>query len=275
MGHKSSMELIILKIGGSVSTFKENNLCAAKEEVIRNIANEIKQAREEKKFNLILVHGAGPFGHKLVSDFKINNGLKSKKDFEGFIKTQESVRSLNNIFVRIFYEQGVELIPVIPHENIVQKSKRIIKFDIDRIDILLNNRKIPVMYGDMVPDEDLKGSVVSGDAIIAYLARHLMPQKVLLGTDVDGIYNSNPKSDENAKLIPFINNNNFENIKMIVEGSKSVDVTDGMRGKFIKIKEKLNGINCRIIIFSAIKEGNVKKALLGEHIRSTELYFYP
>ncbi|MFH1256753.1 MAG: isopentenyl phosphate kinase [Candidatus Diapherotrites archaeon] len=262
-------KLIILKIGGSVCTEKDENRLQAKEETIRRIAREIKEAREKKGFKLILVHGAGPFGHKLVEEYGINEGLKSEKDFQGYKKTQESVKGLNEIFLKIFAEEGVELETVVPHENIRQKAKKIINFNITPIRSLLEKGKIPTLYGDMVPDEEMKGSVVSGDAIIAFLAKELEPEKVLVGTDVDGIFTADPKADKKAKLVEMIDKTNFENVLKKVEEAKTVDVTQGMKGKLLKLRETLRGT--KALIFNANIEGNIRKALQGEKIRATEL----
>ncbi|MFH1256396.1 MAG: isopentenyl phosphate kinase [Candidatus Diapherotrites archaeon] len=264
-------ELIILKIGGSVCTEKDENRLQAKEETIRRIAREIKEAQEKKEFNLILVHGAGPFGHKLVKEYEINDGLKSEKDFEVYRKTQESVKRLNGIFVKIFAEEGIELKTVVPHECITQKRKKIVNFNITPVRGLLEKGAVPVLYGDMVPDEELKGSVVSGDAIVAFLAKELKPDKVLLGTDVDGIFTADPKVDGKAKLVERIDGGNFERILKQAGEAKTVDVTQGMKGKLLKLKEMLQGT--KALIFNANMEGNIRKALLGEKIRATELKF--
>ena len=54
---------------------------------------------------------------------------------------------------------------------------------------------MPVLYGDVVLDveDKIKMAVLSGDQIVKYLAENLKPKKVVLGSDVDGIYNKDPK----------------------------------------------------------------------------------
>lgn len=265
------MKLIILKIGGSVCTFKEVNELKAREESIRRIAREIKEAMNEKKFGLILVHGAGAFGHKLVSEYGINNGLKSEKDFEGYRKTQESVKGLDNIVVGILKEEGLEEEQVIPHEVIVQENKRIIEFDLSGIERILEKGRIPVMYGDMVKDRELNGSVVSGDKIVGFLAQKLKPERILLGTDVEGIYSSDPKKNPEAEIIREINEDNYSEVIKKVEGSMGIDVTKGMKGKLGEIRENCEGVET--IVFNALKEGNLYKLLLGEKGIGTRIFF--
>ena len=264
------MDIIILKVGGSACTFKEENKRRAKEDAIRRIAQEIKKAMQEREFRLILVHGAGPFGHKLVSDYDINNGLnkENEKDIEGFVRTHNSMEDLNKIFMDVFREEGLLGFPIQTSACIIQDGKKITKFDTEIIEKLLDMDRniIPIMYGDMVIDNSLKGSVVSGDAVIAFLAKKLGVRRVLFGTDVDGIYTADPKKDERAELINRIDNENFESVLERVGGSSSFDVTEGMRGKLLKLKETLSGIDTGVVVFNITKNGNTYKALSGEPI---------
>ncbi len=264
-------ELFILKIGGSVCTEKAKNLCEAKTELIQNIAEEIKLAMEKKKFKLILVHGAGPFGHKLVSDYKINNGVRTRKQIEGFVKTHNSMLSLNKEFIGIFLQEGLNAVSIPPLSCIVQSGKKIKKFDTAVIERLLDLNIIPVLHGDMVLDEKLNASVVSGDAIIPFLAQKLNAKKVFFGTDVAGIFTADPKKVSKAKLIEKIHPHNFEEVLLKVSGSNAVDVTGGMRGKLLELKQNLHGKE--VFVFDSSKKGNVLNSLIGKKVVGTEITF--
>jgi isopentenyl phosphate kinase len=260
------METIILKIGGSVITQKDENMLQAKEDMIRKIAREIKKAREKKGFRLVLIHGAGPFGHKLVTDYGIKDGLDVSRGIEGFVRTHNSMEDLNKTVMDIFREEGLLGFPVQPSACIVQENKKIVEFNTRAIEHLLDMDKdiIPIMYGDMVADRKLKGSVVSGDAITACLARKLKASSVLMGTDVDGIFSEDPKTNPKAELIGRIDSSNFADVLRKVGGAKTVDVTGGMKRKLEEIKENLSGI--RTVIFNACRAGNTETALLGKDV---------
>ena len=263
----SNMPFYILKLGGSVITEKDKDVLKIRDGVVLRLAVEIKNALKEGEFNLIIVHGAGPYGHKLVTEYGIKDGLKSESDFEAFKRVQESVKFLNSKVVSIFNKAGIDLIPVYPHEVIVQKNKKIKEFDINPVKEILKQNKIPVLYGDMVTDTELGGSVVSGDAIVAYLGGKLNPDLILLGTDVDGIFDTDPKIDPSAKLIPVITRDNFAEILERVGESRSSDVTMGMKGKLISLKEMCDGR--KAIVFSALKEGNLESLLKGDSVVCT------
>jgi len=266
-----AVSLLILKVGGSVCTRKAEGKFEANRELIAKIASEIKRAQQRTKFNLILVHGAGPFGHANVKNYGINDGIRTEKHVEGFIKTHLAMAELNSVFLQEFEKAGLKAITLDPTACIVQKSKKICKFDVKPIKLLfqMHLHIIPIMHGDMVVDTVLNGSVVSGDAIIPYLARKLNASRTLLGTDVAGVFEADPKSFPNAKRIPLITKKNFGQILASVTGSKAVDVTGGMKGKLEKLRSLFNGSSA--LIFDMTVPENTFKALCGDKVEGTEI----
>ena len=59
-------EIVILKIGGSVLTDK-NKISAPKPEEIARMAREISDGKNTK---LVLIHGAGSFGHHQAKEYR-------------------------------------------------------------------------------------------------------------------------------------------------------------------------------------------------------------
>jgi isopentenyl phosphate kinase len=109
--------------------------------------------------------------------------------------------------------------------------------------------------------------VLSGDQIINYLALHLKASRVILGTDVDGIYNRNPKNHPQAKLIPLFRSK--DDLQYPGE-SNTKDVTGGMGGKLNELLELAEqGIGSEII--NADHEGRLEQALKGEMVTGTRI----
>ena len=124
---------------------------------------------------------------------------------------------------------------------------------------------IPVIYGDVVLDEQLEICVISGDQLIQYLAMNLNPDLVVILSDVNGLYDKNPKTHDDARF--FDRFSSLEDLDTF-EGTTNVDVTGGMVGK---IKELLFladlGIESKII--NAEVEDNVFKVLENEKVKGT------
>ena len=266
------MKLVILKVGGSVCTEKDRNIPKAKTAVIRRVAREIKKAQRRGKFRIVVVHGAGPFGHKLVAKYGIKNGVKkkSRRQVEGFARTQNSMLRLNKIFMEEFRKEGLLGFPVQASACVVQKRKKISKFDTGIVSELLKfDGVIPIMHGDMVIDSELGASVVSGDAIVSHLAGKLKANVVLMGSNVEGIFTADPKKSRKAKLVGKINARNFAQVLKGVSGSTGVDVTRGMKGKLLEIRKVAKGR--KVVVFNLNRKDNLYSLLAGKSGIGTEI----
>ncbi|MBN2126948.1 MAG: isopentenyl phosphate kinase family protein [Candidatus Diapherotrites archaeon] len=249
------MNLIIIKLGGSAITKKSENKAETNKKLLHNICVDVSKIKGKK----IIVHGAGAYGHKPVKEFKINNGIKTEKQVHGFTETRASVQKLNNEVMQELIKCGINAVSVNPFDVIIQNNKKISYFDLTKIKKLLELNCVPVLFGDMVLDKSLKASVVSGDAIVPFLAKKLNAEKVLLGTDVNGLFTNDPKKNKKAKHISELNNSNYNEIIKGIKKASTVDVTGGMKGKIDKIKKELKGI--KTIVFDLKKKGNILKAI--------------
>ena len=263
------MERIILKIGGSVITKKEKEIPEVNKENLQKIAKQIGDFYSSNKTaKLIIIHGAGSYGHQIVHKTEIHNGIKTEKQLIDFAQTQRLQNELNLIITKILIENKIPAIPVQASAMAVMNNKKLIQMNIDAIDGLVNIGMIPVLYGVPAFDKTQKCSILSGDEIAPYLAEKLKFNKIIHATNTDGIFTSNPFEDEKAKLIKRINKSNFGKIKKGITGSNTVDVTGGMLKKITELMKIADcGIKSQII--SALIEGNVKMALEGDETIGT------
>lgn len=254
-------ELIVLKIGGSVCTEKAEGRLEVRRVVLERVGEEIARAKKEKEFKLVVVHGAGPFGHKVVKEENIGDGVKSEEEVRGFVRVHRSMQELNDI-VLAELGKNLECVKVQPSAVIVQKGKKIEKFETEVIKGLLELGVVPVLHGDMVVDKELGASVISGDAIVSYLAKELGADRVLFGVNVEGIMSK-------GKLVERIDDGNYESVLEEIGGSNAEDVTGGMKGKVREIKENLKGIET--IIYSMREKERTYRHLKGEEEKGTKI----
>ena len=250
--------MIILKLGGSVITRKEEDTPTVNYENLQRISKEIADSFQKK---LIIVHGAGSFGHPYAKEYAIGDEIKGKKDLErkmmGFSITHHAVNELNSVVCSYLRKEGLPSIPLQPSSFILTRNRRIQSADINLINKYLEMDFIPVLYGDVVLDTGPnKMAVLSGDQIITYLAGKLKPERVILATDVDGIYDKNPKKYPQARLLETVTSK--EDIETGEE--TNIDVTGGMGGKVTELLDLLKlGIESEII--NANQEDNIKRIL--------------
>ena len=259
--------MIILKIGGSILTNKDA-VSEVDTKSLKRIASEIKSSLDNSFKELIIVHGAGSFGHPPAKKYKIGERFDESEYPQkriGFCETQNAVKKLNMYICEAFIDEGLPVVAIPASSFMRATNKRITEGNLDSFKRYLDKGFIPVIYGDVVLDEELEICVISGDQLIQYLAKNLNPDMVVLGTDVDGVYNKNPKTHDDA--IFFDKFSSLDDLDTL-EGTTNVDVTGGMVGK---IKELLYladlGIESKII--NAEVEDNVFKVLENEKVKGT------
>jgi len=255
--------LVILKLGGSIITDKKSEQPKVNEAVLQRLAKEISEAYKEEKFKLILIHGAGSYGHQIVKRTGIHNGIKTKDQIIAFAETQRLQNELNTIVSRAMIEQGVPTFPVQPSASAIMYEGRLQRMEVDLIGALIECGLVPVLFGVPAYDIKQKCSILSGDQTAPYLAKRLGAKKIIHATDVNGIYSADPKTNPNAVHIPEITEENIDEVKKYLGGSTAADVTGGMLGKVLESLEiAKNGIKIQIV--NGLEHGFVKRALLGE-----------
>ena len=259
--------MIILKIGGSILTNKDST-SEVDELSLKRIASEIKSSMDNSPKHLVIVHGAGSFGHPPAKKYKIGEAFDESEYPQkrlGFCEIQNQVKKLNMYICEAFINEGLPAIAVPASGFITATNKRITDGNLDLFETYLEKGFVPVIYGDVGLDNELEFCVICGDQLIQYLAKNLNPEQVILGTDVDGVYNKNPKTHDDA--IFFDKFTSLEELDTF-EGTTNVDVTGGMVGK---IKELLYladlGIESKII--NAEVEGNIFKVLEKKEVKGT------
>ncbi len=82
--------LLILKLGGSVVTHKDQDYKAHHENIER-LSREIAEANQ---YPLIIVHGGGSFGHPFAKKHDIANGFKPETMFPVYGLAENAVKYL-------------------------------------------------------------------------------------------------------------------------------------------------------------------------------------
>ncbi|MEA1925228.1 MAG: isopentenyl phosphate kinase [Candidatus Altiarchaeota archaeon] len=256
-------ELVVLKIGGSVATRKKEGRAEIDPGNLSRISSEISGALKKKDYRMVAVHGAGPFGHNPVKKYGLDTGFSDSTQLAGLVETRKSMEGLNYRVVESLVNAGVNAIAFQPSACGLLSDGRILDFQVRLIEGFLSLGVVPVGYGDLLLDEKRGVSVLSGDYLAPYLALRLKARRVVVAADVKGIYSSDPKSDPDADFIPELTSRDLDSLRLA--GSRSTDVTGGMKGKIEALMEAASkGVEVQVV--SGLEHGFVEKALLGEHV---------
>jgi len=259
-------ELTILKLGGSVITFKDKQL-TPNLPAIRRLAHEMAVSRSSP---LIVIHGGGSFGHPLAVEHDIAGGLKGREQMMGFSKTHNSMVKLNMLVVEALLDEGIPAVGIAPSSFIVTRRGRITGLYGDVLSNAIRLSFVPVLYGDVVLDYDQGFAVLSGDQIAARLAMEFNARRIIFGVDVDGLYTSDPKINPEARLLKELTLSDLKRIISVAGRSRAVDVTGGMMGKVLEIMDPISK-GVEVLIINALSENSVYRALRGEEVVGTRI----
>jgi len=256
--------MFIVKLGGSVITDKTKEH-TFKPKIMGRLASEIKKSNKQ----MIIVHGAGSFGHILAKKYELNEGYKRYEQVKGFSLTHEMVQTLNSLVLKSLQKNDIPAVSISPHSVVKLDDHKLTKIDLTVFEEYLEKQFIPVTFGDVVLDKKLGFSICSGDLLVMALAEYFKPEKVIFAMDEDGLYTSNPKIDKKAKLIKSSNLKELEKLSTSLD--KHADVTGGMGGKLGTIKNiSKQGID--VVLLNGNKPDRLYKALVGEDTTSTIVY---
>ena len=259
--------LIVVKLGGSALTDKERIYTARVKEIHR-AAKQIANLR--KKFSLVIVHGAGSYGHIPVEQWRLASGFKDRSQLRGLTLTKAKLLEWEMIFASVFLKNKVPLIPMVASDFVIAQDGRISSADLSGIRNWLKLGCVPSIGGDIVTDLTAGFSVVSGDQLAAYLAVKLRAARLIFGTDVDGIFDANPKLDPHANMMRELTASSARSAATGASRSTVPDVTGGMGGKLIEAAAAAsNGIP--VCFINLTKSTRLAKAALGQKVLSSRI----
>ncbi|MEM0155395.1 MAG: isopentenyl phosphate kinase [Thermoplasmataceae archaeon] len=210
---------VIVKLGGSLITDKGRYRTFRRAETEAVISN-LLSFREE----IVLVHGGGSFGHIKAKEYGIP-GQINEKSKKGFSVIHHDMLSLNQEVSGLFIDRGFLPVSVPPANFLFKRSKALSSFR-----NYMDRGFMPVTFGDVYVKNEREFGIYSGDTLVLDLARIFLPDRVIFISDVDGIYDKNPKIFPEAKLLD--NPEDGASFQFSVP-----DVTGGIQNKFAVMKK--------------------------------------
>jgi isopentenyl phosphate kinase len=269
MAEQRWKELVFLKLGGSLITEKDRPH-TPRLETIQRLVMEITAARHAYPgLAVLLGHGSGSFGHVPAQKYGTRNGVKNAEAWRGFAKVWREASDLDHLVLDALHETGLPAVAFPPSAAVIARDGKPASWDLAPIIFALESGLLPVVYGDVVFDFTLGGTILSTEELFAHLVRYLMPKRILLAGIEPGVWQDYP---QNTTLFEEITPAGFSSLSQAIAGSSAADVTGGMYSKVQQSLELVRLVpNLEIDIFSGEVPGAVEHALLGER-RGTHIY---
>ncbi|MFH0817476.1 MAG: isopentenyl phosphate kinase [Candidatus Micrarchaeota archaeon] len=262
-------EIVLLKLGGSLVTFKSKK-AKADNKTIARLAKEIAAALKAKPMSLIIGHGGGSFPHFPAHKYSVHKGITGKDSTLGFAITQDSAAQLNRIIVAALLKEKVRAVSFPPSSWTLARKGEIELAFTSQIRLALEKGMVPVVYGDPALDMGQGICILSTEKILSYLALEFGAQRTIMATRVDMVFTGDPQKNKKVEPIPEITSSNFREIQPLLSGANETDVTGGMSHKVGSlVRLSASGVKCEIA--GGMIPGNIKNALLGKPHKSTSI----
>ena len=261
-GSGAGVRPAVVKLGGSIVTDKRGGEPIVRLATVERLAKEIASARPKR---LVVVHGAGSFGHPIVERHDLLGRLHDDAWRLSWAETQCWQNILNVQITATLGRAGIPAVPCQPSAMAVMHHRRLIRMDLAAIEGMLAEGLVPVLFGVPAFDEGDGCSILSGDVIAPFVAAKLRLGRVIHATDVDGVFEADPHSMPKAKRCPRVDRKSWPAVRRMLLGSASIDVTDGMLGKMAALMDWTRvGVRARIV--DGNTPGRLRDALLGKAV---------
>ena len=246
-------ELIVLKWGGGLITHKSDE-CSPNLEVIAALSKVVNSLLAEGH-ELILVHGAGSFGHIKAKKFRLAEGdvgLTGQK--EAVAEVRQDMLDLNKLVMK---DLDGEVYP--PHLWAKETGPEF------QGELPLNS-PLTIVYGDVVDCAHESWGILSGDDLVLRYAIECGASRVIFAIHgVDGLLTSPP--DEGGKLIEQIHGHaEYKGLH-----SEGIDVTGGIYLKVIRA-EKIAASGIEVYFINGEKMDLVYNACRGKPVTGTKFF---
>lgn len=252
-----SAPIVIVKLGGSVIT-RKREIEKLRPKVLARLAREVAEVRDRR---VVLLHGAGSFGHPGAKRFGLARApaeaVAAAERVRGAAIVAAEVRRLHLAVIReLVHAGGVPLsVPMSTHAR--NRAGELVHLDPSPIVDGLEGGFLPVSFGDVVPDEAWGSSILSADTIALALVPALGAERVVFVSDVEGILEGPP--GRKRSVVRAIS---AETVASLRPASGVPDVTGGIRGKATAMLA-IAAAGADAGLISGLSDGAVSRAIRG------------
>lgn len=252
--------MILIKLGGSVITDKSQYKKFNREQASR-LCREIAESGR----SVMIVHGAGSYGHVLAKRYSIQKGLLDFGQVPAAAQVHHDAMELGLLMTQTLMENGIPAASVAPGSCFVMDNGKLIAENTEPIRRMAHLGIMPVTFGDVVMDRSRGFGIVSGDQMMELMAQIYKPDRVVFVSDIDGLYTANPKTDPDAKLIPEFTAATLDEVSSV---SDVDDVTGGVRNKMESMLRMCEGDRDCVLVNGTVP-GRLLSLLKGEQVTCT------
>jgi len=245
-------QTIVVKIGTSTLTHDNGslNLC-----LIEKLVRVLSDLRNQGKHIILVTSGAIGVGRAKMGLKTRPTSIPQKQALAAIGQV-----SLMHIYSKLFIEYGQIVSQVLLTKDVIEDEKRRMN-SYNTFETLLHYGSIPIVNeNDTVATEEIEFG--DNDTLSAVVASLVKADLLILLSDIDGLYDKNPKIHADAKLIPVVHEIT-EEIMAHCEDTNSDVGTGGMKTK-ISAALICSKHHIPVVITNGADPYNIGKILQGE-----------
>ncbi len=252
--------LVVVKLGGSLLT-RKREVEKRRPKVLHRLAVELAGSGAAR---LIVLHGAGSFGHPGALRFGLARapaaGTTGPARARGGSIVAAEVRRLHLHVLRELVAAGLSAWSVPAAALARNREGQLIAFEAAAFAEALEGGRVPVSFGDVVPDDAWGVSILSADTLALELARRLGARRVVFASDVPGVLESTAPGRRRpvAELTAAV-------LDRLRPAPAAPDVTGSIRGK-VAAMLAIAGAGADAALISGLTDGAVSRAIRGEAV---------
>mmetsp|Transcript_25203 Transcript_25203/g.49153 ORF Transcript_25203/g.49153 Transcript_25203/m.49153 type:complete len:230 (+) Transcript_25203:63-752(+) len=172
----TSSDVVLIKLGGAALTHK-NRFETIDSKSMAQAVDLLKNEYVRNGTRMVLVHGAGSFGHFQAKKFRLTEGSGAHPEAQlGASLCRASVRKLNVELVSRLVSSRMPAVSISPFPTTTTNGGALHRDGaLQRIKHLVDNGYVPIVHGDVVCDDQL-GEQSSLPTCPAYLTNRLKNQ---------------------------------------------------------------------------------------------------
>ena len=196
------VDRIVIKLGGGLITDKANSKSfdISNMDSVSGVISELQGLG----ISVVIIHGAGSYGHILAKKWSIAEGLDREiysEQKNAVSQIRKDMRELNSLVIESLHRTGLEC-ESLPPSNWAIGTGNDFKGDLDVFE-RFPSHPIPVTFGDVVDTEDgAEFGILSGDDLMLRISRELscVTHSIFLMGDSAGVMDK-PPSEKGATLL--------------------------------------------------------------------------
>lgn len=200
-------EIIVVKVGTNVMTNKDNRIVRP---VLRSLVKQIAELYERDIITILVSSGSVIAGKEVLGRSKIKDKTQRRQVYSAIGQPR-----MMRLYYNIFLDYGMKCAQVLP-------TKRDFSTGIHRENMincyegLLSEGVIPILNEDDAVSVTMS-MFSDNDELASLVAQLINADKLIILTDIDGLYSGHPDSNT-SKLIAEVGSN--ENIDQYIKESK-------------------------------------------------------